>query len=182
MAAWHGTAGLAGGFTAMGLIAGIGMGMASTAEAELKGTHVSNNVVERAVNDTAMTQARQAARRTLDTFLTAARTQSGKWQSATVQVALERDGVVERIWVSGFQRVALARYQGRLANEPVGLEGLHHGDQVLFDRSQIEDWAFIQAGRGYGFFGVRALLPIMDTEQARGMRAFLAVDPLPKGW
>lgn len=160
----------------------IGLGMAGVALAEPQGAQVGDNVVQTSANDGAMVAARQAALRSLDTFLYAARKKSDNWQSATLQVALERDGAVERIWVSGFRRVALARFQGRLANEPHALPGLKHGDKVLFDRSQIEDWAFIKAGRGYGFFGVRALLPIMNEDQAEGMRAFLAPDPLPEGW
>ena len=169
-------------FGRTGAVLTISLGMAGLAMAEPQGKQVGDNVVQTSANGNAMVAARKAALQSLDTFLFAARKKSDNWQSATLQVALQREGAVERIWVSGFRRVALARFQGRLANEPHALPGLKHGDEVLFDRSQIEDWAFIEAGRGYGFFGVRALLPIMNDDQAEGMRAFLAPNPLPEGW
>ncbi len=146
------------------------------------GTTADNNVMQVATEDTSMQDAVATAQASLPTFLEAAANAPASWQTVTVKVALEGETQIENIWISDFRKDGDDQYRGLLGNDPVDLPGMKAGDEVQFSYAQIRDWAFVEEGKGYGFYTVRAMLPMMDEAQADGMRAFLAADPLPKGW
>ncbi|MFD1158017.1 YegJ family protein [Roseovarius aestuarii] len=163
--------------------AGQQMGLLSSSQsAAVAGTNSSNNVIQVPTADQSMQEALETARASLPTFLEAAANAPASWQTVTIKVALEGETQIENIWVADFHQDGADQYRGRLSNDPVDLPGMKAGDEVQFSYAQIKDWAFVEDGRGYGFYSVRAMLPMMDEAQANGMRAFLAEDPLPKGW
>lgn len=142
-----------------------------------------SNVVGVAADDPTMTAAIQEAQKHLPRFLEKLQTSPETWQNPALKVALEgAGGAIEHIWVTGFQEVSPLKFEGRLDNEPVNLPGLSAGDTVEFTADQISDWSFLENGRGYGFYTVRALLDTIPEAQAEQMRAFLSEEPLPEGW
>ncbi len=154
----------------------------TSANTAVEGTDAGNNVMQVHNEDQAMAEAQRSAIATLATFMDAAETVPDSWEMATIKVALEGSEQIENIWVSDFRHLEGARFVGKLGNDPVNLPGLKAGDEVEFTYGQINDWAFIENGRGYGFYSVRAMLPMMEEAQANGMREFLSADPLPAGW
>lgn len=142
-----------------------------------------SNVVGVAADDPTMTAAIQEAKKHLPRFLEKLQTSPETWQNPALKVGLEgAGGAIEHIWVTGFQEVSPLKFEGYLNNEPVNLPGLSAGDMVEFTADQISDWSFLENGRGYGFYTVRALLDTLPAAQAEQMRAFLSEEPLPEGW
>ncbi len=141
-----------------------------------------DNVVEVRSDDAAIAEARTAARIHLPKFLEMADSNPAGWENVTVKVALQGETMVENIWVTDFSETTPGQYQARLANHPTDLPGLNLGDRVTFSDEQINDWAFVSEGRGYGYYSVRALMPHVSEEEAEMMQAFLAEDPVPAGW
>lgn len=158
-----------------------GMGVLDK-DTKLSGFSKENNVVMIATGDTKIEVARADARAALPRFLEAAAEKPADWENVTLKVAFEGATMIENIWVSDFHPTEGENFEAVLANEPVDLPGLHAGDRVTFHYSQIGDWAFIQSGKGYGFYSVRAMKDQMSEEQIAAVDEFLSADPLPSGW
>ena len=80
-------------------------------------------------------------------------------------------------------RAAVALEAGKkLEVMEVNLDGPKRGDRVAFGADQMVDWTVTLDGRAYGHFGARAMLPLMDEDQAAQISAVLSTDPLPAGW
>jgi len=148
----------------------------------VQGATKDNNVVMVATEDEAMTQAQASAQKTLPKFLTVVQAASTDWQTATLKVALQGETQIENIWVSNFKALSEHGFEAVLSNDPVDLPGLQAGDRVKFNYAQIVDWAFVKEGKGYGFYSVRAILPMMEDQQREGMVAFLSTQPTPPIW
>ncbi len=154
----------------------------SRANPKVDSTGAENNVLQVHNEDKAIAEARDAAIAHLGRFLEQAANPPESWEMTTIKVALQGSKQIENIWVSDFRRLADDQYIGKLGNNPVNLPGLKAGDAVEFTYAQINDWAFVEGGKGYGFYSVRAMLPMMEEDQANGVRGFLAPEPLPAGW
>ena len=148
----------------------------------VQGATEDNNVVIVATEDEAMTQAQASAQKTLPKFLIVAQTAPADWQASTLKVALQGGTQIENIWVSNFKALSERSFEAVLGNDPVDLPGLQAGDRVTFNYEQIVDWAFVKEGKGYGFYSVRAILPMMEGQQREGMVAFLSTQPEPPIW
>jgi uncharacterized protein YegJ (DUF2314 family) len=143
----------------------------------------SNNVALVDSFDSEMIAAKDAARASLPTFLALVSAgDTNGWDNIAIKAALGGSDMIENIWISDFADLGDGRFSGRLDNDPMNLKGLTAGDEVTFDRDQIVDWAFFQDGKGYGFYSVRALMPIMADDQKVQIAAFMASDPIPPEW
>ncbi|MGR3271803.1 DUF2314 domain-containing protein [Thalassococcus profundi] len=143
----------------------------------------AQNVAFVATFDARMSTARVKAQHSLPGFLT--RMASGDtrgWEGPAVKVAIPGTHQVENIWVADILPEGEGAYTGRLSNDPVNLDGLKRGDRVAFGADQMVDWTVTLDGRAYGHFGARAMLPVMDEDQAAQISAVLSTDPLPAGW
>ncbi|WP_299352943.1 DUF2314 domain-containing protein [uncultured Shimia sp.] len=154
----------------------------SGANTQVSGTNAQNNVMQVHEADEAMLKAQADAKQGLPTFLKAAETPPADWENVSIKVAMQGENQIENIWVMGFQNIEGTQYSGVLGNDPIDMPGLKAGDRVTFDYDQINDWAYIENGTGYGFYSVRAMLPMMDQDQAAGVMAFLSKDPMPTSW
>ncbi len=141
-----------------------------------------NNVVQTVSGDPEIEASRIEARKYLSRFLDEAKSPPSSWQTVTLKAALQGETTVENIWISDFRETTPGTFEGLLANDPVDLPGKAAGDRVTFTQDQIVDWAYVEGGRGYGFFSAHALLGKVSAEEAAGMRAFLAETPVPPGW
>lgn len=141
-----------------------------------------NNFVEVAEDDALINASIEDARKTLPVFLEHAASAPESWSNVALKAALQADGPVENIWISGFQATDTGSFVGRLDNDPVYLGDLTAGSVVEFGYDQIVDWAFVENGVGYGFYSVRALVGSMTDEQAEALSAFLAPGTVPATW
>ncbi|MDJ0827674.1 MAG: DUF2314 domain-containing protein [Rhodobacter sp.] len=157
-------------------------GLLSSKSSASVGVDVENNVVRVRSGDQTIEEAVRQARQSLPAFLERAESAPSGWEMVSLKVALEGDTMVENIWVSDFQRPGFEIFTGRLANDPVDLPGLKAGDLVKFSYDQISDWAFVENGRGYGFYTTRVLTEGISEEELAMMNAFLSPDPVPTGW
>ncbi|MEL6519919.1 MAG: DUF2314 domain-containing protein [Pseudomonadota bacterium] len=158
----------------VGLSVGQGIGQGQNSQ--------DDNVVYREASDPKVAAATQAAHNTLDRFLIAARAENAAWEGSGLKIALEKEGVIEHIWVYDFTSSDGVSFDGHLANQPVHLPELNIHDEVEFNRGQIEDWSFIQDAKGYGLYSVRIFLDSMEPSEAAQMRAFLSPTPEPEEW
>ena len=174
----------------VGLVALVGVGIAGQ-KTGLIPTEISgdvpqisdeNNVVVTVLDDPKIIQATELARVNLDQFLAASANPPASWSNLSIKVALQSSGPVENIWLSNFGPLNDGRWAGDLSNKPQYLPGLNLGDRVEFEHAKIVDWAFIENGKGYGFYSVRALLDEVVEEERAGLIAFLAEPPLPASW
>ena len=129
--------------------------------------------------DPALTKAIQAAQETLPIFLKHALIGEGGLQ---VSLPAGPNGAFEQIWVTPFRQRADGRYEGIVATDPQFALGLAAGSTVVFERADITDWSAVIAGRGYGYFSLRAVLHRLDPDKARVLNLFLAETPLPASW
>ncbi|MEQ9674848.1 DUF2314 domain-containing protein [Roseovarius indicus] len=101
---------------------------------------------------------------------------------ALVKVAFEvGTDWVEVIWVEQLGKVG-PNWIGRLANDPIYMDGLAYGDPVAFTTEQIYDWVYYIGDRAYGSYTTRVILEGLDTEVRAQVRATLSDRPLPPGW
>lgn len=142
----------------------------------------SENVVYLQPDDPILADARKTAQRELPTFLKIAKADPLGWELAALKVSLPTQNSFEHIWVENFSRLQGQTYEGYLMNEPIDLQGLGIGDMVTFSFDQVDDFAFIEGGEGYGFYALRAMLPYMTPEQAAENGGFLSAEPLPDYW
>lgn len=133
-------------------------------------------------DNAAIEDARREARRELPTFLKIAKSGAERWDGVSLKVAIPVGDSFEHIWITEFSRANGTGYEGRVSNPPKGHSDLQSGDRIEFVYDQIDDFGFVQDGMGYGFFSVRAILPMLDRTQAASYRSFLSTDPLPSYW
>ncbi len=138
-------------------------------------------------DDPVMSAAVREAQATLPRFMTQLGSDPWLAKTAFLKVALpvtvgNTGATDEVIWVTGFRETAPGRFQGKLAREPDHLMGLSAGSTVGFATSQIRDWAAVIDGRGYGYYTLRVMLPVIEAEEAVELRGFLAPEPVPAGW
>ena len=142
-----------------------------------------DGIVTVSETDSAMNAAIAEARLHLDDFFAHAETDGSKWDGQFIKVGFPvSDLDQEHIWVVDFQRLDSGRFIGRLSNEPANLPDLHFGSKVEFSDDMISDWGFMADGHGYGYYTLRAVIPIMKEQDASAAKAFLATDPLPQDW
>ena len=128
-------------------------------------------------------KAEDKARKSLPRYLAAAVRAPDTWDTRAVKVAMSgAGGQAEEVWVEAFELTEGDRFAGVLTNAATSVPDLDKGARIEFSMDQIVDWAFVQNGRGYGYFTVHASLPYMPAAQAAVTRNFLNARPLPSGW
>ena len=63
---------------------------------------------------------------------------------------------------------------GTIDNDPELVHNVKIGQKMTVDSSQVADWLYMKAGKMYGNFTVRVLLPKMAPEDQAKIRALMA--------
>lgn len=66
----------------------------------------------------------------------------------------EEDGHVEHMWVEDVV-VTPQGYRGRLGNQPLEIQSIDAGDQVLVPRDRVSDWFAVDDGKLVGSYTLR---------------------------
>ena len=137
--------------------------------------------------DPEIAEAVEAARETLDLFLTNVVDSDGySLRGADVKVAIptgDESVKIENIWVGPFGTPDGTRFVGALANEPNMLAGLSLGSKVSFSRDMIVDWSIVSPdGMRFGNYTTRVVLNRMDPAQAAEIIQQFPDDPVPPDW
>lgn len=82
-------------------------------------------------------------------------------------------GQYEHIWVNDVVRTG-GTVVAKINNEPDDIPNVKNRQSVSVEEANITDWMYLNSGKYYGAFTVRALLPKMPKEQAESLRAKLA--------
>ncbi len=89
-------------------------------------------------------------------------------------------GGEEHMWFD-VQARAGDKVTGVLGNEPQSIPGLHDGDLVTVQASQISDWSYVKHGRRYGAFTERVMVNRMSPKDAADYGSELSETPLEPG-
>lgn len=134
-----------------------------------------------AADDAKMNAAVAEARATLPIFWKVAEAGDPAVQRKIVKVALPvKGGGQEHLWM-GFESHDDRQVNGRLENEPEYLPGLHNGDPVTVDPSQVSDWAYVRGGKMYGAYTMRVVLDQLSPAERKIQMQALAPTPLEPG-
>jgi uncharacterized protein YegJ (DUF2314 family) len=74
----------------------------------------------------------------------------------SIKAPVSVDNITEYIWVS-VTAIENQIIYGRLANDPVSLNGRYQGDRVRVPVEQVNDWIYSDRGQRYGGFSVEIL-------------------------
>ena len=150
-------------------------------------THAQDPVIQYTDSDKQMNGAIVEAQKTFPLFMAQyyrdANDTGAFLDNFSVKVAIPTSvgGWPEYIWVSPFIETETG-FLGLLANEPVDLQGLSYGSEVVFTLDQIGDWSYMRNGRAFGNYTTRVMLPDLDIETAQQLRDYLSETPLPGDW
>ena len=126
--------------------------------------------------DEAVAAATAEARATLDIFWR--KFESGEADQYQLKVGLTTPNeAVEHIWLSPSARRD-GKVVGQLMNQPVDIEDVNLGDEIVVEMERISDWGYAKDGRLYGAFTQRALLDTLRPAMRRQVEAALAPTPL----
>jgi uncharacterized protein YegJ (DUF2314 family) len=126
--------------------------------------------------DEAVVAATAEARATLDVFWR--KFETGEADQYQLKVGLTTPNeAIEHIWLSPSDRRD-GKVVGRLMNQPVDLEDVNVGDEIVVEPQRISDWGYFKDGRLYGAFTQRALLDTLSPAMRRQVGAALAPTPL----
>jgi len=117
----------------------------------------SDELVFVALNNPVMAAAIGKARQTLARFLNLARHPRPAMGGFAVKITIASSEGAEFIWIHPFAHVG-ERFIGQINNTPRSVTGLAIGSTVAFDRTEIVDWMYIEAGVINGDFTARATL------------------------
>ena len=131
-------------------------------------------VVDFRSSDREMNRAVEQARKTLPDFIALYR--SGKGERHAVKVAIPYDRGREHIWMN-LTAIEGDVFTGRIANDPVHLDGLNKGDSYRAGSAMISDWNYMSAGQMHGSYTTRVAIKKLTPTQVRELGLNLA--PLP---
>ena len=117
----------------------------------------SDELVFVALNDPVMAAAIGKARQTLTRFLNRAKNPGPMMDGFAVKITIASSEGAEFIWIHPFAHVG-ERFIGQINNTPRWVTGLAIGSTVAFDRTEIVDWMYIEAGVINGNFTARPIL------------------------
>lgn len=131
-----------------------------------------HRVRQTASDDEAMASAIQTARETviaeIEPFL------AGQRPEFMVKVGItDAHEQTEHMWLAGVS-YAEGAFSGHITEAPHTLEGFQEGQRFQIPPDGISDWMYLQDGRMYGNYTLRAMLPSMPEEEAAKYRAILA--------
>jgi len=121
------------------------------------------------LDDPAMAAAIDKARRTLPWFLDLAKHPARKMDEFALRIIIAA-GTAQLIWIYPFAHVG-ERFIGQVSNMPLWVPNLAIGFTIAFDRTEIVDWMFREAGLINGNFTARATLSAgrpRDREKFKG--------------
>lgn len=125
----------------------------------------NDGIVTLRTGDAAMAAAVRDARAGLDAFLVLAANPPSNATHFSLKVGLPIDDRnVEYVWVRPFKREG-GEFVGRLVNTPKDFPSLKYGQQILFDRANIIDWAYRDGDNLKGHFTTCVLLQKMSDAQ-----------------
>jgi uncharacterized protein YegJ (DUF2314 family) len=121
--------------------------------------------------DTALRQAAQAARATLDDFLTKARRQPAGTSAYALRFGVRQGGDTEYFWVDEFTW-SDGSFTGRITEPPRRVSGVQPGQIVKFSRADVTDWKYLdeRTGKTIGHFTACALLSLESPERAEAIK------------
>ena len=122
------------------------------------------------LNDPAMAAAIARARKTLPGFLDLAKHPGRAMNGFAVKIIAASGAAAEFIWIYPFAHVG-ERFIGQVSNMPLWVTNLAIGSTIAFDRTEIVDWMFREAGLINGNFTARAILGAArrrDREKFKG--------------
>ena len=131
-------------------------------------------VVDFRSSDREMNRAIAEARKTLPDFIALYR--AGKGERHAVKVAIPYDRGREHIWMN-LTAIEGDVFVGRIANDPVHLDGLNNGDGYRAGSAMISDWNYMSAGQMHGSYTTRVAIKKLTPTQVRELGLNLA--PLP---
>lgn len=117
-------------------------------------------------NDSEMNRAVRAARRTVNTLISAVQHPTATQHDFQVKKPCVHMGVCEHIWLSNVTYSG-GRLHGRVDNRPVHLVGMKMGDLVSVDPHEITDWAFVDKGKLVGGHTIRVLFNELSPERKK---------------
>jgi uncharacterized protein YegJ (DUF2314 family) len=116
--------------------------------------------------ETALRQAEETARATLDDFLTQAKRQPAGTGSYALKVKIQEGRDTEYFWVSEFTW-SDSSFTGRINDEPRLVKSIKPGEIVKFSRSQIADWKYVDEKSGRTFGNFTACAPLSKEAPAQ---------------
>lgn len=136
-----------------------------------------DQIVDMGSEEPAMRQAFEKARATLDDFLVKSQKPAPGTSSYALKVAVREGPDTEYIWVNQFTWSGSA-FSGRLNNEPRIIKGIKPGQLYKFDRAQIVDWTYLDAGtpRTFGNFTACALLSKESPAEAEQFKRRIGLE------
>lgn len=132
-------------------------------------------VVDFRSSDREMNRAIAQARKALPDFVALYR--AGKGERHAVKVAIPYPGGGrEHIWMN-LTAIEGDVFVGRIANDPVHLNGLSNGDAYRAPQAMVSDWNYMSGGMMHGSYTTRVALKKLPPEEVR--RLGLKLAPLP---
>lgn len=132
-------------------------------------------VVDFRSSDREMNHAIAEARKTLPDFIALYR--SGTGERHAVKVAIPYDGNArEHIWMD-LTAIEGDVFVGRIANDPVYIDGLSNGDAYRAPSAMVSDWNYRSGGLMHGSYTTRVAMKKLSPDQLRRLDFKLA--PLP---
>ncbi len=110
-----------------------------------------------ALNNPVMAAAIGKARQTLTRFLNLAKHPGPTMDGFAVKITIASSEGAEFVWIHPFAYVG-ERFIGQINNTPSSVASLTIGSTIAFDRAEIVDWMYIEAGVINGNFTAHAIL------------------------
>ena len=134
-------------------------------------------------NDPAFNAAAKEARRQLSVFAAKLRSKSPDCIECRVKVEFQADDVlgVEDFWIEPTHVGADGSVDGLVSEPSTRIARLKQGSEIHARADQIVDWMYVQDGKIFGQFTMRAQFDRMTPQQRAQFEALLAPTPLEPG-
>ena len=137
---------------------------ANLVEPELKNGGAEPEYYQVPKGHAAMRRAVIEARKTVGEFITALKHPAPGQQDCEVKKPFIQGKEVEHIWLSDVRFVG-NRFQGRIDNKPEKIRGLKLGQLVSVNPNEISDWLYVDNGKLFGGYTVRAHYNELSPEE-----------------
>lgn len=133
-------------------------------------------VVDFRSSDREMNRAIAEARKTLPDFVALYRSGTGERHAVKVAIPYDDGNAREHIWMD-LTAVEGDVLVGRIANDPVYIDGLGNGDVYRAPSAMVSDWNYRSGGLMHGSYTTRVAMKKLSPDQLRRLDFKLA--PLP---
>lgn len=114
------------------------------------------DVVRMPLGDARLNEAIALARHSVEEFIAALAAAGTKQRSFAVEVPVIEGAHVEQFWVD-VESFGNGQFTGRIANEPLEVDGVKRGDRIVVDKERISDWMYVDRGHLVGGFTIRLM-------------------------